>query len=423
MRAAVILLSLGFALYGQIPKQLTLAEAERVALRNHPAIGAAEFTAQAFHQRIDQAEAARFPFVTTSLTAAGAPDNSRYAAGALNNPIIYSRVATGFSVNQLLVDFGRTSRLVDSSKYSAQAEEERARMTRADVLVEVDRTYFAALRSETLLKVARQTVDARQLMVDQVSELVKAKLKSSLDQSFAMTNLAEAKLLLSSAENERLAAYANLSQALGFSSTEKIELADESMPPLEPLSITELTENALRKRPDLIAARLDIEAYRSAAAAENLARFPTVSATAGAGLIPTGVKSLSSDYAAVGLNVTLPFLNGGLYKARRNEAELRAKSAERRAKDLENRVARDINLALLDVNNALERMNLTRQFVEQASQSLELAQSRYDLGLSSIVELSQAQLVNTNAEIQAAAARFDYQTRRAVLAYRAGQLQ
>jgi outer membrane protein len=116
-------------------------------------------------------------------------------------------------------------------------------------------------------------------------------------------------------------------------------------------------------------------------------------------------------------------LNGGLYKARRDEANLRARAAERRAKDLENRVARDINLALLDVNNASERLNLTRQFVEQAAQSLELAQSRYDLGLSSIVELSQAQLVKTNAEIQAATARFDYQTRRAVLAYRAGQLQ
>ena len=296
-------------------------------------------------------------------------------------------------------------------------------MTRADVLIDVDRAYFAALRSETLLKVARQTVDARQLVADQVSELVKAKLKSSLDLSFSMTNLAEGKLLLSAAENEQLAAYANLTQALGFGSSEKIELAEESMPPLEPLSITELTRHALSKRPDLIAARLDIEAYRSAAAAENLARFPSVSATAGAGFIPTGVKSLSSDYAAAGLNISLPFLNGGLYKARRDEANLRARAAERRAKDLENRVARDINLALLDVNNASERLNLTRQFVEQAAQSLELAQSRYDLGLSSIVELSQAQLVKTNAEIQAASARFDYQTRRAVLAYRAGQLQ
>ena len=71
MRAALILLSLGLASFGQIPKQLTLAEAERTALKNHPAIGAAEFTAQASHQRINQAEAARFPFVTTSLTAVG----------------------------------------------------------------------------------------------------------------------------------------------------------------------------------------------------------------------------------------------------------------------------------------------------------------------------------------------------------------
>ena len=96
----------------QLPERLTLADAARRALSSHPALQAADLDVLSARERIDQAAAGKQPFITASLTGAGAPDNSRLAAGALNNPVIYSRLATGVSVNQLLLDFGRTSHLV-----------------------------------------------------------------------------------------------------------------------------------------------------------------------------------------------------------------------------------------------------------------------------------------------------------------------
>ena len=71
--------------------------------------------------------------------------------------------------------------------------------------------------------------------------------------------------------------------------------------------------------------------------------------------------------------------------------------------------------------NASDRIALTQQLLDQARLAMELAQSRYDLGLSSIVELTQAQLNLTSAEIATAGARYDYQTRRAVLDYTVGR--
>lgn len=424
IRARLLILFLAaFYLQGQTPKRLTLAEAEQIALKNHPAIGAGEFSALAMRERIQAAEAARHPLVTANLTGAGAPDNTRIAAGGLNNPAIFSRFATGVSVNQMVLDFGRSSRLIESSRFSSEAETERTKATRQDVRLGVRRAYYAALRSATLVNIAKYTIDARQLIVDQVSALVKAQLKSGLDLSFASTNLAEAKLLLATAENERSAAQAQLSEALGYRNAGPFELVEEPMPPVEPLSITELSEGAMRDRPELSAARLEIESARAFASAEKALRYPQVSAIASAGLIPSRVQSLSNDYAAAGINVSLPFLNGGLFKARQNEAEYRARAAERKTRLLENAIARDVTVALLDANTAAERLTLTTQFIEQASQALELAQSRYDLGLSSIVELSQAQLVKTNAEIQYATARYDYQTRRAILFHHAGLLR
>jgi outer membrane protein len=424
MKVIVAALGLFYGLAAsQLPERLTLADAARRALSSHPALQAADLDVLSARERIDQAAAGKQPFVTASLTGAGAPDNSRLAAGTLNNPVIYSRLATGVSVNQLLLDFGRTSHLVESSKLAAEATSERTKATRADILLAVHRAYYSALRSNTVVQVAQQTVEARQLMVDQVSELVKAQLKSSLDLSFASTNLAEAKLLLATAENDRRAAMASLSQAMGYASPRAFELAEEPLPKIEPMSVTELTQHAFRDRPELAAAKLDIDSLRSTAAAEHSLRYPAVTAIASAGVLPTHVDSLSGDYAAIGVNVTLPFLNGGLYKSRKREAEFRATASERRLRDLENRIARDVAVAILDVTTAGERITLTRQFVEQASQALELAQSRYDLGLSSIVELSQAQLVKTNADIQYVTARYDYQLRRSVLDYHSGALK
>ena len=95
--------------------------------------------------------------------------------------------------------------------------------------------------------------------------------------------------------------------------------------------------------------------------------------------------------------------NKGLFSARGAEAGLRARAEEQRLRDLENRVARDVRTAWLDARPAFLRLDLTAQLLTQATDAADLAQSRYDIGLGSIVELSQAQLNKTRAELDQAA--------------------
>lgn len=123
------------------------------------------------------------------------------------------------------------------------------------------------------------------------------------------------------------------------------------------------------------------------------------------------------------MNVSLPFLNGGLYNSRRVEAEHRATAAQRRLDEWQQRIARDVAVAVVGAESAAQRTALARSLVEQASLALELAQARYDLGLSSIVELSQAQLARTNAGAAQANARFDYQFQRLLVEYSTGALR
>lgn len=404
-----------------VPERLTLAEAEELALRRNPQIEAARLRAQAAGQVPAQYGAATKPFVVGNLTGAGAPNDTRIAAGGINNPVIYSRVASGITLNQLLFDFGRNRALVASAQERARAEQDLAGGTRSQVLLSVRRAYYAALRAQTLQRVAEQTVAARQLVADQVKALTDAQLKSSLDQSFAEVAVSEARLLLSTAQNERRAADADLALALGYPEPRTFEVVE----PLETAngtpSLDDLLPAALRQRPDLLAVRRELAAAQQFAVAERKNRLPSVSAIATFGYAPAHVSGLKNDvFAASGLNLTLPFLNGGLYRAREAEAELRARATERRVAELENQAVREVRVALLNLDNARERSALGQQLVERARQALDLAQTRYDLGLSSIVELTQAQLAVTQAQVQLANARFDVATQRAVLDYQAG---
>ena len=95
---------------------------------------------------------------------------------------------------------------------------------------------------------------------------------------------------------------------------------------------------------------------------------------------------------------------------------MKARAAAQNITAEENRVIRDVRTAWLNATTAYDRLGLTQQLLDQAKLALDLAQSRYSLGLSSIVELSQAQLNLTSAQIASASAKYDYQSQTVLVA-------
>ena len=116
-------------------------------------------------------------------------------------------------------------------------------------------------------------------------------------------------------------------------------------------------------------------------------------------------------------------LNGGLFKARREEAESKAAAAAKDVQDLSVQIAREVRIAWLNANDAFRRLDVTARMVAQAKEALRLAQARYENSLGSIVELNTAQLNQTMANIAAASAKYDYLSDRAALNYALGILR
>jgi outer membrane protein len=323
----------------------------------------------------------------------------------------------------MVTDFGRTSNLSTSANLRVASLQQDVAETRAEVVLQLDGAYFEALRAQAVLRVAEQTVSVRQTVVDQVAALAAAGIRSALDLSFAKVNLAQAQILRAQATNDVQASYARLSTAMGASQGVTYELSDEPLPGPPSADDTPLIAQALNERPDVARERFSAQAAARFADAERALWFPSVSLIGAGGFAPYRQTGLTGQYAALGLNVTVPLTNGGLFSARHAEAALEANVQQQRLQDLQNRVARDVRVAWLDAQTAFQRLDLTNQLLAQATDALDLAQQRYGLGLSSIVELTQAQLNQTSAQIEQATTRYEYQERSRALRFQMGALQ
>jgi outer membrane protein len=400
------------------PMRLTRVQAEQLALKNNPQISVGHLLGLAQHQVYRQARAAELPTFNGAITAVDANEGSRIGAGSLNAPRLLEHAGAGVTLTQLLTDFGRTVNLVSYSKLLDKAQNANALATAEDIVLATDQAFYNALEAEALLKVATQTVITRQSVQHQIDELAKSKLKSSLDLSFADVNLSQAKLLQLDAQNNVDSTIAALTAVLGFDKQVNYELTDENTQlPAPPPDVDVLISTAMQQRPDLQAFAYNQQAADKFRQAQRDQLLPTISALGIAGVSPVRPDCfggcspnyfVSSWYGAIGVNMSVPIFNGFLFTSQASEANYRAKAAAENTRDLRDRVVRDVRTAWLSANTAFQRVSVAEELAKQADLSLNLAQQRYQLGLGSIVELSQAQLQQTDAAIGYVNAQYQY---------------
>jgi len=399
-------------------RTLTLAQAEALALKNNPQIAIGKLRALVAQQYVREARSALLPNAYLSVTAVDSNPGSRLSAGGLNNPILFPRAAAGATVGQLITDFGRSTNLLSSSQYLAKAEDQNSAATTAQIILAVDQAFYNVLETKDLVTVAQKTVASRQVLVDKIKALTNAKLKSDLDLSFSAVDLARGKLLFLEAKNNYETSLAILSAILGFPDEQNFQLVDEPAPIAPPaLDVLPLIQQALQQRPEVTALQDQVQAAEKFGSAEHDLWRPTVSALGVVGEAPVRDNHIPNWYGAVGVNINIPIFNGSLYNARAKAADLQTELNRQKLSDLRNNIARDVRNSWQDTNRAYERLSVTQQFREQASLSLDLAQARYNLGLGSIVEFSQAELQQTEADIADTDAKYQYRLTQIVLAY------
>ena len=402
---------------------LTLAQAEQMAIRNNPRVTVGKLMALAQHQVYREAKAAELPTANAAITGVEAEEATRISAGSLTASRLFEHAGAGAEFTQLIYDFGHTHNLVLARKLDEKAANANALATTEEIVLATDQAFYDALTAQAVLQVAQQTVNTRQVTQTQIGQMTQNKLKSTLDLSFASVDLSQAQLLVIDAQSNDQAMMATLDAVLGLDHDVNYQLVEDTAAPQPPPATADgLIQTALEQRPDLQSLGYTSRSAQKFARAQWDQLLPSISAEGTAGIVPVRPDSYYTNnwWGGIGGNVSIPVFNGFLYSSQAREARYRAQAAKENSRDLRDRIVRDVRTAWLQANNNWRRMAVTAQLVDQANLSLRLARTRYQMGLSSIVELSQAQLQQTTAQIQDTSARYQYRLSLATLNYEMG---
>jgi outer membrane protein len=239
-----------------------------------------------------------------------------------------------------------------------------------------------------------------------------------ITKDFTRVDLARGKLLILEAQNNYQSSLASLSAILGYPDEQNFQLVEEQATIAPPaLDVLPLIQQALQQRPEVASLQDQITAARKFSSAEHDLQRPTISALGVVGEAPVRDIHIPNWYGAVGVNINIPVFNGFLFSARVKAADLQTDVNRQKLAGLRNNIARDVRTSWQDTNRAFARLSVTQQLREQAGLAFDLAQSRYNLGLGSIVEFSQAELQKTEADIADTDAHYQYRLTQILLAY------
>jgi outer membrane protein len=405
-----VLSTLVFALspiHAETPK-LSLHDCIDIALKNQPAIRAAQENVNAGLGRETQAVSPFLPQVNAST----GYSESYALGGAFGNSVTKSYTTT-VSVNQILYDFGKTGNALDAARWDTRSSQRNMDRTVQDVVLNVKQAYYALLAAKKLVLVAQKTIEQTESHLKQAMAFYRAGSKPRYDVTRAEVEVNSAKLGMINAKNGVRIRTITLNNAIGIEPGKETEI-DDTLPPAFAVPTLEMAqEETLRNRPEMLKAEADIEAAKYRVQAEASNYYPTVSAN-GAYNWSTGTAEMGPFKGDLlnswnaGVMLTVPLFQGGLTRGKISEARANMLAMEAQRDATRQSILLEVNQSYADMESAKIRIEVMESSLQKARENLEIAQGRYEAGFGPYIEVTDAQLSAVNAETDYIQAKYDY---------------
>jgi len=389
------------ALAGQAPEpapqNMTLADAVRVALERNPTVQAVVAYAQAVHEGIAEAKAARLPrldfsegftrgnnpvYVFGGLLTERQFGASDFGLNFLNTPPPLDIFRTQFTAAVPLYDAGQNGGRIKDAKLSAQSAGETGECTRQEVIFKVVKAYTDELLARQNARVAEAEVKSAQ------SDLHRAEARQEEGQAVpsdllsAQVQLAQAQEDLLQAQNAVDLAHAALNVAMGLSEDAATTVASQlGESTFEAGALADRQQLALTNRPDLREAGLGVE---RAANGSHMARadfLPKVNAFGSWEEDNQTFLTRGGNNWTAGVALTFNVFDGGADRARLAAARYRQTQAQAQLAQMAADVKLQVREAYLNLATAQQRVEVSRHAQSEAEESLRIVQNRYEAGL------------------------------------------
>ena len=399
----ILFLTIAQPLFAASP--LTLEEALVTALKNHPQVVEAKENLKGAEARTGQALANYYPQISFSADW----NKGRTFLSAQENIKLTEVHSDAFYLKQTIYDFGRTSGSIEAARSNRDAIDKALIVTTQDLSLRVRSAFYLVLATEKQNLAVRDTVRSRDDIFRQAEEFFKQGIKAKVDVARAESNLFAAKTALIRTENNRESAKMELANAMGMSALEDRTLVE---PPPSVVSLPEKNsalQEAVRNRVELKQV-----ADQKAVASANLkiakgSYLPILSGMANVGYADKKFPP-NGNIWGVGLDLTVPLFSGFSSVEQVREATSTINAIEARQSNLRLQIIKEVESAWLGGNEASARMVSTQKEVVAANENKLLAEGRYQEGVGSIIEVTDAQSQALDAQTANIQAKYDYYT-------------
>ena len=380
---------------------LSLERCIAIALKNHPALGAAAGAIHQSESKIGKARAGYYPqlSIQSGYSRIGPPSSS------LSNSS-YDYYSNALNLNQTLFDFGKTSTAVDIQKLGKQSAQADFQDTASSLTYSVQDAYFSLLKAKMSETVAVETVGQFQQHFEVARTFFETGKSSKIDVTSAEVNLSNARIQLISAQNALRLARVNLNKAMGVITAPEYEIQENFNMQASDITFEAALARAYENRPDIQSIALKKDALEKTVDLNKKDYLPILSGNAAYGY--AGQDSSLNQSWNVGVAVTFPFFSGFSTKYAVEEARAGLDIAKANEETLRQKVFQEVKSAWLNRHEAFERIEAGKITVRQAEESLELAQGRYATGVGNSIEITDAMIKLNNAKMTYIAALSDF---------------
>jgi outer membrane protein TolC len=393
---------------------LTLDEAIQIALENHPSIKASKDRIGAQEAVVGQQMAAYYPtinmnnFYQTGTQTAGSPTTGR----------AQDRYQSQVSLAMTLYNFGRREATVQAAQDTLDATSFNYKTTVDNVILGVKQSYFTYLGLRALVKVGEETVKSRQLLARQAQGFYEVGTRARIDVARAESNLYLSEANLITAQNAVKIAWATLKNAMGVRDLPERPLAEEvTMTPI-PYTLDQAKDIAFASRPELKSFDAQRKAQDQTIAAARRGYLPDLVFDANhrySGSSFDGSGAFLRPSWQIQTSLVFPIFEG-FRTANRVEETLRNYYVIKSQEEVQRQqVALDVEQAYLRLVELQERIKANEAALNAAKENLDLANGRYQVGVGSIIEATDAQTLYTEAQTTYIRTLYDYKIAEAQL--------
>lgn len=404
---------------------LTLDEAVQIALENHPNIRAAKERVGAQQAVLGQQMSAYYP--TIGLSNQYRTSQSSTSGGAEDASESYSSQA---NVNMTLYNFGKREGAVQAARETLDAANYNYKTTVDSIVLGVKQAYYGYLQARAIVQVREETVKSRDLLVRQARAFYEVGTRARIDVARAESNLYTAQADLIAAQNAMTVAWVTLKNALGLRELPERPLAEEAIVTTIPYTLDQAREMAYASRPELKSFEAQRRAQDQTIAAARRGHLPDLifDASYGRRHVSNEVENgrrlntfpLQPTWS-VQLSLNVPIFDGFRTTYRVEETLRNYYVIKYQEEQQRQQVALDVEQAYLRLVELQERIKANESAAKAAKENLDLATGRYQVGVGSIIEVTDAQTLYTDAQTTYIRALYDYKIADAQLIRAIGQ--